>query len=198
MPLRKISHLVIASKQLKKSLTGQSEIYLNRAEYLIIKSIQLNIIDRRIARNIRNIELLRIGNRLRYWKSQKFQIAFSELVLDAESFFYTSSKFIDLLFEGLQEPLGFSRRSKSSFLVCKKILDIRNNLIEHSHRGKRHVADEVCMNGYNARYGPYLRSAKEADGNRPYKDRAYFPLRNGFIKEVLLAINRVTASISQK
>lgn len=198
MSLRKISHLIVASKQLKKSLTGQSDIYLNRAEYLTIKSLQLNVIDRRIAKNVRNIERLRKRDGAKYWESRKFQEAFSELILDAESFFYVASKFINLLFEGLQRPIGFNRRSKRYFSKCQRIQEIRNNLIEHSHSDNRHVADEVCMNGYNPKYGPYLKSMKGADGNRPYKDRAYFPLRNGFVKEVLSAIQQATASISQR
>jgi hypothetical protein len=188
---RRILLLVEATKELKFYLKNANSRYLQRAEYLIIKAQQLAVIDRRITRNIRSINLRRKEGS-NYWRLRRFQTTFSELMLDAESFFYVASKFIDLLFEGLQRPLGFNRNSKKSLKACSRISDIRNNLIEHSHSGKRHIADEMCSNGYNAKYGPYIRSARGADNGKTLQSRAYMLLRNEFVKEILSVINKIT------
>lgn len=186
---RNLLQLLNAAKRLKKSLPSNIDSkYMHRAEYLIVKANQLIIIDRRVLREIREIDLIR--KNLNYWMTSQFQLEFSKLILDTESFFYVASKFIDLYFEGLKELFNVKRIAKKQCPACERILNIRNNLIEHSHSGTRLVEDEVCSFGYNSRYGPYIRASKGADMNKPYRERAYLLLRNRFIKEMIDAFDK--------
>lgn len=189
---RNLLCLLNVTKRLKESLPLNSELkYSHRVEYLIIKANQLVIIDTRVLREIRRIDLVRKNHN--YWRTSQFQVVFSELILDTESFFYVASKFIDLYFEGLKVPFDLGRNIKEKYPACERILDIRNNLIEHSHSGAKAVDDEICSFGYNSRYGSYLRSSKRADMNKPYRERSYLLLRNRFIKEMIDAFEKSIA-----
>lgn len=152
--------------------------YSERVEYMIIKVKQLDIIDRRIRRNIKIYYGIKDN-----WKSDRFQQVLSELWLDTESFFYTASKLINLYFEGLNDIFRFGRNPTKQLNSCDAIQKIRSQLIEHSHRGQS-IENELNQFGLNAKYGTYLRSTKRKGTRTRFIDKAYIPLRNGLIKEL--------------
>jgi len=152
--------------------------YSERVEYMIIKVKQLDIIDRRIRRNIKIYYSIKDN-----YQSDIFQQALAELWLDAESFFYVASKLVDLYFEGLNDVFHFGRNPTKQLASCYKIQTIRNQLIEHSNR-RQPIENELNQFGLNTTYGPYLRSVKRKGTRTRFIDKAYVPLRNGLIKEL--------------
>ena len=160
--------------------------FIERAEYLIIKGKQLLIIDRRINRNIGRY--YRDFYRKKKWRAKTYQALLSELYLDTETFFYVASRLINLLFDGMQGIIKITKGEKKKF---DRIMIIRNQLLEHSEKPERPIENEICQFGLNRRYGVYVRSFKGADAGRPYRDRAYYPIRNNFAKDLVKVLGSV-------
>jgi len=172
-------------KQLKKHprIKGHSR-YSERVEYMIIKVIQLDIIDRRIRKNIRNYYNIKKNN-----AKINLQQVLYEMLLDTETFFYTASKLINLFFEGLSEALSLKRNLADNFPHFKAIQKTRSEMVEHSHKNNKPLNYELNQFGFNSKYGPYLRSGKLKGVKTRYVDRAYIPLKNGMIKELKDCVN---------
>ena len=154
--------------------------FLERAEYMIIKGKQLLIIDRRINRN--SSRFYRDYYKKKRWQTRGYQNLLSELYLDTEIFFYIASRLIDLFFDGMRGVVEVSKKERKRF---HRIMTIRNELLEHNQKPGRPIEDEICQFGLNKSYGVYVRSFKGADAGRPYRDRAYYPLRNSFAKDLV-------------
>lgn len=152
---------------------------------MIIKGKQMMIVDHRINKNV--TRFYSDFYKKKYWKSSEYQNLLCELYLDTESFFYIATRIVDLIFEGFQNVIRIPKSNRKRF---SRLLKIRNQLLEHSHKPGRPIEDEICQFGINQRYGVYVRSSKGADDGRPYRDRAYYPLRNGFVKNLIELIER--------
>ncbi len=160
--------------------------FLERAEYLIIKSRQLLIIDNRINKSIDRF--YRDFYRKKDCREVKYQALLSELYLDTETFFYVAARLVDLLFEGMKGIVKITKDEKTKF---DRIMIIRNQLLEHSHKPGQPIENEICQFGLNKSYGVYVRSAKGADKGRPYRDRAYYPLRHNLVKDLVNVLKEV-------
>ncbi len=167
---------------LEKSKPNQQK-YIDRAEYMLIKLQQLIIIDKRIKEAIKSLS-----------KSNKSeQELLHKLYLDYESFFYVSTKYMDLFFEGMNF-LSKEMKGGKGKEWYKILQEIRNRFIEHSHKEKFYSAG-INEFGFNKRYGPYTKRFNENGfGKRAYST-AYVPLKqnmiNGMHEYLNLALNEL-------
>lgn len=179
--LKILHNQLIAFKSKMSHSSSINQAILHRAEYAIIKSRQLLIVDNRINKNMN--KLYCFFHKKRKIQENEYQDLLSELLLDAENFFYIASRLIDLLSKGMQEINLLSKTKKNK--KFGRIMTIRNELLEHSQKPGKPIENEICAFGYNKKYGPYLRASKNADDKKPCRDRAYYPLRNKFSKDLI-------------
>lgn len=162
---------------LKNSKYNQQK-YINRAEYMLIKLKQLSIIDGRIRESIKLL-----GK-----KNEFEQGLLHKLYLDYESFFYVSTKYMDLFFEGM-DFLSKEVKVAQGQKWYKTLQTIHNVFLKHSHDRKSQVSSEINSFGFNRFYGPYTKRSGKNGLGKQARSTAYFPLKRNMIIEMCQYLN---------